>query len=85
VKVLEPEARAPANCTHVGTVKGRDGYTGDPWHFKDGTRARALEQLRKSAAAKGGTAVLIRDERVQLCLHCSGSVVEIVADVLKCG
>jgi hypothetical protein len=84
VIVFEKDATPPAGCSRIGTVKARDGYTGSAWDFKDGSRARVLERLRRSAAAKGGTAVVIREEGGVLCLHCYGSVVEIEGDVLKC-
>ena len=84
VIVFEQDATPPAGCSRIGTIKARDGYTGSAWDFKDGSRAKALERLRRSAAARGGTAVLIREEGGVLCLHCYGSVVEIVGDVLKC-
>jgi hypothetical protein len=85
VIVFEKDAGPPANCSRIGNIKARDGYIGSPWDFKEGSRARALDRLRRTAASKGGTAVLIRDEPELICVDCWGSVVEIVADVLRCG
>ena len=85
VIVFEKDAAPPAGCSRIRTIKASDGWIGSAWSFKDGSRAKVLERLRKSAAAKGGTAILIREEGGMLCLDdCYGSVVEIAADVLKC-
>ncbi len=85
VAVFEKDITPPETCSRIGTAKGRDGYIGSAWSFKNGSRTHALDRLRRSAAAKGGTAVLIREEGGTLCVDdCYGSVVEIVADVLKC-
>ena len=85
VIVFEKDATPPVGCSRTGKIKARDGYIGSAWDFKDGSRARVLERLRRSAASKGGTAVLIREEGGVLCLDdCYGSVVEITGDVLKC-
>jgi hypothetical protein len=76
----------PSDCAIIRSATARDGVESDGLvDAKVGSRDRVLQRLKKQAASLAGNALAIQDEAGPLCVDCSGSVVEIRADLLKCG
>ena len=55
-----------------------------PIDASQGSRDRALNRLRRTAAKRGGTAIAVRVETEMVCTDCHGSVVEVRADGIRC-
>jgi hypothetical protein len=85
IRVYEMAAAIPVRCASLGLVTIRDGRQGEhSGDARDGSRDRALRQLREKAASRGGTAIAIREEPEITCVDCFGLLVEIRAEILRC-
>lgn len=74
----------PSDCVVIRSATERDGFeTDDLVHAQDGSRDRVLQRLKKKGASIGANALAIQDDS-GMCVDCSGSVVEIRADFIKC-
>jgi len=85
IVVYNKGAVVPSDCAVIRSATARDGVESDGLvDAKVGSRDRVLQRLKKQAVSVAGNALAIQDEAQALCVDCSGAVVEIRADLLKC-